>query len=386
MGLQFGSEKCVRMHIGKKHKEENCTKVEVDSWKEDVFTDETGKGVMIENHEGKVEMKSVPETKYLGEIISNDAKNERNLKMKTNKALGNIKQIISGLNERPYGKYTFQAAKLMRNGMLIGSLLTNCETWINMLKKDIQKIEKVDNIFHEKLLGKGSQAFKHLEMGTLPLKYVMMKKRLSFLKYILDEKEETMIRQVYDTLKTDSRKGDFVDLVSNDMKEIGLTDSEEEIMKYSKRKWKQIVFEKIEKRGFEMLIEENKTKEKTRHIIFEQLEMSEYLQKNKSTKMSKTIFQIRAGTFNVKAWRKWQYSDNLCVACQICEETMDHFMTCKAYGRKTTIKWKNIYINNSENEEKYQIALEASEREKTRKILEEDGQTSTLGSRSSIYC
>ena len=54
-------------------------------------------------------------------------------------------------------------------------------------------------------------------------------------------------------------------------------------------------------------------------------------------------------------------------------------MTC----RKTNHNWKSIYENSGENEEKIQIAFEASERKILRKRLEEDGQTSTLGSRSS---
>ena len=70
-----------------------------------------------EEHIGKVEMKTVSEKKYLGEIISEDGKNKENIKNKTNKAIGNVNKMISSLNERPYGKYTFLAAKLIRSGM-----------------------------------------------------------------------------------------------------------------------------------------------------------------------------------------------------------------------------------------------------------------------------
>ena len=81
-------------------------------------------------------------------------------------------------------------------------------------------------------------------------------------------------------------------------------------------------------------MEENKKKEKTKHITFDKLNISEYLKKNKNTNISKTIFKIRAGTFYVKTRRKWEYQDNLCVACQEFEETMDHFMKCKDYKQK----------------------------------------------------
>ena len=39
----------------------------------------------------------------------------------------------------------------MRDGILIGSLMNNAETWINVTKKDIEKLEKPDNILQEKL-------------------------------------------------------------------------------------------------------------------------------------------------------------------------------------------------------------------------------------------
>ena len=67
-----------------------------------------------------------------------------------------------------------------------------------------------------------------------------------------------------------------------------------------KTKRSKIVHKKTEEKGFKMLLEENKTKEKTKHIKFEKLKISNYLQRNTNTKLSKTIFQIRAGTFDIK--------------------------------------------------------------------------------------
>ena len=198
-----------------------------------------------------------------------------------------------------------------------------------------------------------------------------MKKRLKFLKYILEENKDTMINQVYEELKKDSRKGDFVHLVKQDMKYLHINLSDEEIKKYSKRKWSELINKKTEEKGLEMLMVENKKKEKTKHIKFEKLEISEYLRQNKNTNVSKTIFQIRAGTFDVKAWRKWEYQDNLCVACADFEETFDHFMKCKNYKKenKYETNWKEIIQDSSKNKEKLIIAREAIERRNMRKKL-----------------
>ena len=180
-----------------------------------------------------------------------------------------------------------------------------------------------------------------------------------------------MIKRVYEELKKDSKKGDFVDLVRKDLKSLEINLSDEEIKKYSKRKWSELINKTTEEKGFEMLMEENKKKEKTKHITFKKLDISEYLKKNTNTNISKTIFKIRAGTFDVKTWRKWEYQDNLCVACQEFEETMDHFMKCKYYKqtKKYETNWKEIIEDSTRNEEKILVAKEAIERKKLRKKL-----------------
>ena len=87
MGLQFGRDKCVQMHVGKKHNPHHCTPCRVDAWDE-----------VIIKHDGKIHkkdayieeevMKQVGIKKYLGDIISQDMKNTQNIKEKTNKAVG----------------------------------------------------------------------------------------------------------------------------------------------------------------------------------------------------------------------------------------------------------------------------------------------------------
>ena len=44
---------------------------------------------------------------------------------------------------------------------------------------------------------KASKVFNYLELGILPAKYFILKKRMQFLKYILDEPVDTMVRNVF---------------------------------------------------------------------------------------------------------------------------------------------------------------------------------------------
>ena len=60
MGLQFGSEKCEKMHIGKKHVNPNiCTYFEVDIWKYQLTKDAYGNNCLVGIHIGKRRMKTV---------------------------------------------------------------------------------------------------------------------------------------------------------------------------------------------------------------------------------------------------------------------------------------------------------------------------------------
>ena len=132
----------------------------------------------------------------VGDIISCDRKNTKNIKDKTNKATGNVNKIVTSLNEKYYGKNTFKAYKLMREGILLGGLLTNAESWINVTNQDISELEKPDiHLLRKVLDSSASKCFMMLE---------------------LNERTNTMLRQVYDTLKEETRHGDFVYLIHSD--------------------------------------------------------------------------------------------------------------------------------------------------------------------------
>ena len=102
--------------------------------------------------------------------------------------------------------------------------------------------------------------------------------------------------------------------------------------------------------------------------------MSEYICENKSTKISKIIFNIRAGTLDLKVLKPWKYEDNLCVMCNVKEENIEHFMKCEKYNGKET-GWQDIHGNDPEKQ--FYIGKEAYSRLKTRENkIEEDGQGS----------
>ena len=148
------------------------------------------------------------------------------------KCVGNVEKIISAINERPYGRHTFKAALLLRQGLMLSSMINNSETWINILESDITKLTMPDTLLQRQILstsGNPSKVFMSLELGVVPVRYVIMAKLLNLLHYILNENTSSTIFQVYEVLKGDSRKGDFYSLIKRDFNDLKIDLEEESI-------------------------------------------------------------------------------------------------------------------------------------------------------------
>ena len=80
-----------------------------------------------------------------------------------------------------------------------------------------------------------------LELGVVPVRYVLMAKRLNLLHYILNESTSSTIFQVYEVLKQENQKGDFYSLSQKDLQDLNIKLNEVQIKEYSTTKWKTYV-------------------------------------------------------------------------------------------------------------------------------------------------
>ena len=97
-----------------------------------------------DNYVGKEEMEGKVEERYLGDIISNDGKNMKNFKARVTKAIGIIRNIMTRLDGIPFGKYYFEVAIILRNSLLVSSILCNCEVWYNISDAEMKYLETAD--------------------------------------------------------------------------------------------------------------------------------------------------------------------------------------------------------------------------------------------------
>ena len=104
--------------------------MKVDHWKEvEVVNEETGIDKVEDICNDEYEMEEKADEKYLGDIISVDGRNLKNIKSRVAKSTGIISRILSILNGIPFGQYFYEVAIILRNSLLLSSLLCNSESW-----------------------------------------------------------------------------------------------------------------------------------------------------------------------------------------------------------------------------------------------------------------
>ena len=143
--LQFGASKCKKLHVGKYKEEFKCQALKIDDWKEiEVKNDETGLEEILDVCEGEESMEEKQEEKYRGVVIATDGRNIKNVKARIAKGKGISKRIITMLEGIPFGDFYFETAILLRNTLLVSSMLCNSEAWWNVSKAELDLLETVD--------------------------------------------------------------------------------------------------------------------------------------------------------------------------------------------------------------------------------------------------
>ena len=195
--LQFGTSKCIKMHIGKTCNDALCKDVDVGGWNIDVKIDAiTGEASREEYFAGQVKMGSKQEQMYLGDLLSASGSHGPNVLQRKNKGLGTTNTIMQILQSTSYGKYYFEIALVLRESLFLSSLLLNSEAWVNLSEQDIRKLEQADEILLSKILeceANTNNVFIYLELGVKPLRFEVIKRKTLFLQYILQQEKESMI-------------------------------------------------------------------------------------------------------------------------------------------------------------------------------------------------
>ena len=89
-------------------------------------------------------LENVLHDKYLGDVISVDGKNTKNIAAKVAKATGILKQVKNILEDMCLGPYFFEVALILRNSIFLNGFLTNLEASYGLADAEIEQLEKLD--------------------------------------------------------------------------------------------------------------------------------------------------------------------------------------------------------------------------------------------------
>jgi hypothetical protein len=328
--LQFGVDKCHKLHVGKECS--FCPNLYIDEWKiKEVDQVEAGQISHEEVLEDEHLMEDLEEDKYLGDIIMNNGKNTKNIKARKDKGEGIRKQIITMLEDVCFGPYEFEVANIWRNSLFINSILTNSETWYNLSKTEVDQLEQVDEQLLRSILETGRSTPKvmlYLEMGCLPIKFILMKRRITYLHYILHQDKESLLFKFFKAQKSNPVQGDWCLTVEEDMAYLRLDLSYDQISVMSEHALKNLLNKKADAKAVEYLNLGKKSK--TKHILHENLVLQPYLMAgNMSNYQRKFIFQLRSKMLDMKVNYQGSHTDLQCELCGKHEESQESLLICE---------------------------------------------------------
>ena len=197
--LTLSSTKCHRMHLRK----------------------QSIKCPELQMHESKMETNK--QERYLGDIITCDGKQAKNINRRIAKAWSYFAEIKALINEFPIGKRTTQVGLMLREAMFLNVILYNSESWHEITQKHMEELALVDkNLiwFLLSALAKTRIEFLCLVSGAKPVNFVISSRRLNFLKEIHMRKNHELLKRGFEAQQKNPIKGDWTELVEMDMEKM----------------------------------------------------------------------------------------------------------------------------------------------------------------------
>ena len=121
---------------------------------------------------------------------------------------------------------------IFMNSVLRGSILYSSDMYYDLKEAELRQIKRIEEGFLRKVLKTtmGCPITQlYLEMGVTPARFEIQKMRLLYLKNILEEREESSRNKFFFLQLELPTRGSWAQTCINDMKELKITETFEEI-------------------------------------------------------------------------------------------------------------------------------------------------------------
>ena len=218
-----------------------------------------------------------------------------------------MNRILTVLDGIPFGKRYFEVGILLRNSLLVSSMMFNCEALYNVTDAELNLLETIDLLLLRQLLHAPMGTPKEmlfLELGVIPFREIVRERRLNFLHYIVHEDPNSLLHRFFQTQLKNKTKKDWATTVLNDLEKLDMKElTMENIMRMKKSTFKNMVKQKIEEKAFEDLENKKSSHSKVEKLEHNILRIQKYLQPSKiqiSKEEAQLIFKLRCRVTEAK--------------------------------------------------------------------------------------
>ena len=342
-GYQFSDTKCSQMLVTNKKNDSMENIMKVDKWIE-----ERNNGVINDVYSGKVRTGNVLRQKYMGLYIQSDRRNSESIDLKTKKAAIIINKVKNKVADMKAGKFTVETVSILRESVLLGNLLYGTEVMYNLSKDEIKALCKLDMWFLKETLnleGHIPDCLLLLELGLEPIEVKIIKKRVLFLKYMLDQPDELCCKVLMEQVK-DTSPRDWWNVVKLDLEALSIELSLKEIQNVSSKEWKKQVKHRGNELALATLLDlKSKLKYKGRNNVYPKLRTKAYLLSESGFYLMemKLILKLRTDMLEVPKCLLHKFDgDKMCRSGCMVEEDISHTIECNEDNMVKMFKMEDL--------------------------------------------
>ena len=186
--------------------------------------------------------------------------------------------------------------------------------------------------------------FLYLELGALPVSYIIHCRQLTFLHHILHLDKSDPVKKSYNAQLLLPFEKNWANEVVPLLQEYHLNNID--IENISKSSWKSKVKQSVSRKAFDYLKSSICEKSKTKHLQYESFAPQKYVL-NYYHKPASIIFKLRSFSVDCKGNRKSSNPDRTCRLCNEAEETQAHIVNCsKVSNNSNAVNLEKVYTNN----------------------------------------
>ena len=278
---------------------------------------------------GDGEIPQVKTAKLLGDVLNEKGNNTDLTEDKSKKAKAAMVNCLAMCNEVTMGMFFVKSSMILYQSVFLFILSFNCQIWRNMTKTDLKQLETTQLQYLKRVMRaplSTPNSFVFLELGTLPISYVIHSRQLSFLHHILHLEENDPVKQMYVSQTLLPYEKNWANEVNPLLEKYDL--SREDILSVSKETWKRKIKHNVTQKAFQDLNNNIINKSKTKHLSYQSFSTQDYVL-SYHHKQSSTIFKLRSRSIDCKANRKSNNAADLrCRLCKAVEETQSHIINC----------------------------------------------------------